>query len=191
MASTPTFPNASGSAGVILRSDGTNFVTSTPTFANAAGTSGNVLRSDGTNFLSAQLNAADINPVAAQISLKLTAVNFNSGNTDNPITITLPTGYTRWRYNFSVINHPSTTMSTATFGLFTAAAGGGTELLSATTTVAITSTSENTNGNTQSPAGFTNASTQSFNAGTIYFRIINAQGGAATADVIVVLIPLP
>jgi len=47
--STPTYPNAAGTAGKIIVSDGTNFVTSTPTFPVTAGTAGNVIISDGTN----------------------------------------------------------------------------------------------------------------------------------------------
>ena len=48
--STPTYPSTSGSAGQILRSDGTNNVYSTATYPNTAGTSGHILTSDGTNW---------------------------------------------------------------------------------------------------------------------------------------------
>jgi hypothetical protein len=51
VASTPTYPNASATSGKLIISDGTNFIASTPTYPNAAGTSGQVLRSDGTNFV--------------------------------------------------------------------------------------------------------------------------------------------
>lgn len=47
--STPTFPNASATAGKIIISDGTNWIASTPTYPNTSGTSGKVLVSDGTN----------------------------------------------------------------------------------------------------------------------------------------------
>lgn len=50
--STPTYPSSSGSAGKILRSDGTNNVYSTATYPDTAGTSGNLLTSDGTNWSS-------------------------------------------------------------------------------------------------------------------------------------------
>jgi hypothetical protein len=67
--STPTYPSASGSAGVILRSDGTNNVYSTATYPNTAGTSGNVLTSDGTNWSSS----------APSPSYALMIVSSNSG----------------------------------------------------------------------------------------------------------------
>lgn len=50
--STPTYPSASGSAGKILRSDGTNNVYSTATYPDTAGASSNLLTSDGTNWVS-------------------------------------------------------------------------------------------------------------------------------------------
>ena len=50
--STPTYPSASGSAGLFLRSDGTNNVYSTSTIPTSAGaTAGKVLMSDGTNYV--------------------------------------------------------------------------------------------------------------------------------------------
>ena len=49
--STPTYPSASGTAGKVLISDGTNNVYSTPTFPNASATSGKFIRSDGTNWI--------------------------------------------------------------------------------------------------------------------------------------------
>lgn len=49
--STPTYPTASGSAGKILRSDGTNNVYSTATFPDTATATGTILRADGTNWV--------------------------------------------------------------------------------------------------------------------------------------------
>ncbi len=186
---TPSFTTGftiggAAASGKIPIGNGTNYVASTPTYPNAAGSAGNVLRSDATNFLSAQLNSADISPALVYTGFKITAVNFNSGNTDNAINIVFPTGYTRWLLSGINICHPSTTMSTATFGFFTAAAGGGTALITPSpTTVSFTSTAENTAGNLQIPTRFAAVGTTTFNVSTIYFRIVNAQGGAATADV--------
>lgn len=47
--STPTYPSASGSAGKIMISDGTNNIYSTPLWPITGGTSGSVVISDGTN----------------------------------------------------------------------------------------------------------------------------------------------
>lgn len=58
--STPTYPSASGSAGKILRADGTNNVYSTATYPDTAGTSGNVLTSDGTNWTSSSASATKL-----------------------------------------------------------------------------------------------------------------------------------
>lgn len=91
--STPTYPNASGTSGAALISDGTNYIASaslwpntvgtsgkilisngtsniysTPTFPTAAGTSGNVITSDGTNFISS--------PPTGGSSGGLSAINF-------------------------------------------------------------------------------------------------------------------
>lgn len=49
--STPTYPNASATAGKIIISNGTNYVASTPTYPNASATSRKILVSDGTNFV--------------------------------------------------------------------------------------------------------------------------------------------
>jgi len=48
--STPTFPNASATAGKIIISDGTNWIASTPTYPTAA-TTGKVLVGNGTNWV--------------------------------------------------------------------------------------------------------------------------------------------
>ena len=49
--STPTYPSASGAAGKIIASDGTNNVYSTATFPVVGGAAGNILISDGTNYI--------------------------------------------------------------------------------------------------------------------------------------------
>ena len=49
--STPTYPSASGTAGKMIVSDGTNNVYSTPTFPNASATALKIIVSDGTNWV--------------------------------------------------------------------------------------------------------------------------------------------
>lgn len=46
--STPTYPSASATAGKIIISDGTNFLSSTSIWPNTVGTAGKIIRSDGT-----------------------------------------------------------------------------------------------------------------------------------------------
>jgi hypothetical protein len=49
--STPTYPSASGTAGKIIASDGTNNIYSTATFPIVGGAAGNILISNGTNYI--------------------------------------------------------------------------------------------------------------------------------------------
>lgn len=133
-----------------------------------------------------QLGSTSIGTV--QLLAVATGVNFNSANTDTPITIALPTGYTRYRVSTVFISGASASLSTATFGLFTAAAGAGTAILTGQA-ITVTSASEGTNNNMQS-TGTTNASTQSFNVATLYFRVQTAQGSPATGSVGLSILPV-
>lgn len=117
-------------------------------------------------------------------------VNFNSGNTDTAITINLPAGVTNYKISSILIANPSASLSTATFGVFTAAAAGGTAIVTAATAITITTASGNTNNNMMS-ATVNNQNTMSFNLTTLYFRVATAQGSAATGSVIIHVQPLP
>src|ERR1051326_4411658 len=72
--STPTYPSASGSAGKILISDGTNNVYSTPTYPNTAGTAGSIVISDGTN----KINSTSLWPNTVGTALHLVLSNGTS-----------------------------------------------------------------------------------------------------------------
>lgn len=127
---------------------------------------------------------------AGYVSFSITGVNFNSANTDNAITITLPAGYTRFRANLCLISHASGTLTTATCGLFTAAAAGGVAIVASGSAITVSTASENTANNVQSLSIAT--ATSSFSGvATVYFRVQTAQGSAATGDVTFVLTPLP
>jgi parallel beta-helix repeat protein len=116
-----------------------------------------------------------------------TGINFNSANTDTAITITLPSGFTRYIVNNVAISHASGTLTTSTVGLFTATGGGGVAIFTPGTAVTVSTASENTSGNAQSIAG----AILSINAGTLYFRVQTPQGTAATADVTIAVRALP
>lgn len=123
------------------------------------------------------------------IAYKITSVNFNSANTDNAITITLPSGYSRFQVSNVFISHASGTLTTSTFGVFTATGGGGTALVASGTACTITTASEGTNNNAMNcTIAVTGA--QSFNVSTVYFRVQTPQGSAATADVTLDIRPL-
>jgi hypothetical protein len=114
----------------------------------------------------------------------ITGVNFNSANTDNAITIKLPTGYTRYTNVGAWITNASASLTTSTVGLFSATGGGGTALFTAQAVTVSTSTDAATNNAQQiQPA---NGGTASYTIGgfpTLQFRVQNAQGSAATGDV--------
>lgn len=119
------------------------------------------------------------------------AVNFNSANSDTSLPIALPPGYTRYRINQIIISGASASISTATWGLFTAAGGGGTAISAAGQTISVTTASENTGNNMLVVAPATiNQNLQSFNAATLFFRVGTAQGSAATATVTVTYTPV-
>ena len=121
------------------------------------------------------------------------AVNFNSANTDTTIPISLPTGFTRYLVSNVRISGASASLTTATFGLFTAVSAGGTAIISGGTVIAVSTASDGTNNNAQ-VNNATNTGTQAYSLSgypNLYFRIGTPQGSAATANVEVVIIPLP
>lgn len=65
--STPTLPNAAGTALKVLRSDGTNFITSTSTFSDTPSTALKWLRSDGTNWITSTSTLSDTPSTAGKV----------------------------------------------------------------------------------------------------------------------------
>lgn len=129
----------------------------------------------------------------AQIVFVASGVNFNSANTDTTIPITLPSGFTRYIISNVRISGASASISTATFGVFTAAAGGGTAVVNSGTAITVTSASDATNNNAQNVSP-NNTNTQSYlvaNEPNLFFRVVGAQGSAATGNVQISVIPLP
>ena len=117
-------------------------------------------------------------------------INFNSANTDNPLLINLPAGYTRYRIHNILIFNASQTLSTATCGVFTQAAGLGTAIVTSGTAITVTQSAEDTINNMQS-LSINNQSTMSLIDTTLYFRVQTAQGAAATGTVTIFYQPLP
>lgn len=133
--------------------------------------------------LSINASTGQISISSAILRFALTGVNFNSANTDNAITITLPAGVSRYVVQRVTINNASASISTATMGVFTATGGGG-QTIAATQAITVTATTTGTNNNTQSLAT-TNSTTEAYTDSTLQIRIGAAQGSAATADVII------
>lgn len=129
--------------------------------------------------LAAQYWVGGTNAMAVGIISAKANVNFNSASADTALVVTLPVGFTRYRVSGVFISGATASIASATCGVFTAAAGGGATVVAAGTAVTVTSSAQNTNNNMQS---FTivNQNTQSYNVGTLYFRMAVAEGIAAT-----------
>lgn len=156
----------------------------------AAGTSasaGKTIKSADWNTIFTDLQTA-LNQLG-KITFNATAtVNFNSV-ADTAVTITLPTGFTNYVLEGIHISSASQTLTTATVGVFTAAGGAGTAIVTGGSAVTVSTAAANTLNNAQS-LSINNQNTQAFNFGTLYFRITNPQGVAATATVTFRIIPL-
>jgi hypothetical protein len=129
-------------------------------------------------------------PQMGTLEFTLSAANFNS-TADQPITITLPTGRTRYQLLAVIVSNPSISLTTAVGGIYTAAAKGGVAVVGAGTVYStLTTNTAGTSGSLFSP-GITNSTTAFYNSATLYFALTTAQGAAATADITIQIRPLP
>jgi diacylglycerol kinase family enzyme len=126
-----------------------------------------------------------------RLKVDLVGVNFNAANADNAIAINLPTGFTRWKVDSVIISGASGTLTTATCGLFTAAAAGGVGIVPTGTAITVSNNTADTNNNMQALALFSAAATTAISETTVYFRTQTAEGAAATGNVSIILTPLP
>ena len=158
---------------------------------NTAAT-GNVFQINGTTVstvVPVGVGGTGVAGVATFLGASTASVNFNSGNTDTAITITLPAGYTRFRMQSATITGASASLTTATAGLFTGAGGTGTAIVTGGSAITVNTGSDNTNNNLQALT-IANTLTETYNVGTLYFRVGTAQGSAATATVTIWYIPV-
>ncbi len=123
---------------------------------------------------------------------KAATVDLNAANTDTAITITLPTGITNYMIQAVVVKNKGTTASltTATAGLFSAAAGAGLALAANQALSAIAAKDVNTDANALALT-ITVAARTWLDDTALFFRVGTAQGAAATADVYVYARPMP
>ena len=117
-------------------------------------------------------------------------INFNSANTDTPISIGLPSGYTRYRVDKILISGATASLATATCGVFTQANAAGTQVVTSGTTITVTASTSDTNNNMQA-LSINNQDTMSLIDPVLYFRVQNAQGSAALGNIMVLYEPLP
>lgn len=118
-----------------------------------------------------------------------TTVNFNVANTDTPIPIALPAGFSNYLVLAVRIGGASASLTSATAGLFTAAAGGGVAIVTAASAITLSTASPNTNNNTM-VMSINNTTTESYNAASLFFRVAAAEGSAATATVTIEIAPV-
>lgn len=148
----------------------------------ASATAGNV-----TQTLSAQTGVVAVTQDIGTIRYRITGVNFNSANTDNAMTITLPTGVSRWSVTRVMLTNASASISTATVGVFTSTGGGG-QTIAANQAITVTASAADTNNNMMQLT-LTNANSMAYNDTTIQVRVGTAQGSAATADIVLDIYP--
>ena len=117
-------------------------------------------------------------------------INFNAANSDNPLLINLPLGYTRYRVEKILISNATATLTTATCGVFTQTGAAGLGVVAGSTSVTVSQPVDDTNANMQSLT-IVNQNTMSLIDTTLYFRVQTAQGSAALADVTIFYQPLP
>jgi hypothetical protein len=134
-----------------------------------------------------------VNPNSASVPVPglfgTPGINANSANTDNPINISLPVGYTKYRINNILSYNPSTSMTTASAGVFTAVAGGGTTVVSSVALAALTTNTPGSSGSMLAHS-VVNVNSAFFTSPTLYYRILSAQGTVATVDVMIQVVPL-
>ena len=101
----------------------------------------------------------------------LTGVNLNSLNTDVGIFSGLPAKYRTFRFT---VYEASTSLTTATIGLYTAAAGGGTALIAPSALTGCTAATKFVDVTYTVSGDYRTES-------SLYLRNVTPQGGAATA----------
>ena len=138
------------------------------------------------NYLEFSDKTLQLSHTPAVICFVARGVDFNSANTDTEIPITLPAPFTRYAVNAVRISHASHTLTTATAGLFSLAAGAGTAIVTGGSAITVASGTAEAANSTQSMT-VNNAGTVAYDASSLFFRVGTAEGAAATADVIIVL----
>ncbi|HEV2155420.1 hypothetical protein [Bradyrhizobium sp.] len=158
---------------------------------------------NGTSFkinsktVSDMVGAGPVVPAADVMGLymtKLTGVNFNAANSDNAMAIALPAGFTRFIPFRVQIDHASQTLTTSTWGLFTAAGGAGTALFATQANTVASAADATANNACSVNASVSNVACVASalpTANTVYFRVGTAQGAPATADVTLIYFVLP
>ena len=116
--------------------------------------------------------------------------NVNQTSTDIAIPLSLLPGC-NFVINSIHINNASTSLTTATFGVFSAAAAGGVTIVTAGAVLSGLTTATSNLKATLAATATTTVLNQTTVANNLYFRVGTAQGAAATCDVYVFADVLP
>jgi hypothetical protein len=119
---------------------------------------------------------------------KLTGANFNS-TADQSITITSPT--TRYMISAIIVSNPSIALSTAAGGFYSVASKGGTPIVAASQVYSGLNNVMNNAGSSLNATLASGGATSMFNLPTLFLSLTTAQGAASTADVTVMIRPVP
>ena len=114
-------------------------------------------------------------------------VNMNSV-ADTAFSIVLPAGFTQYRLNVLYVFAASANLTTTPvqYAIYTAAGAGGTAIITPTSSTVSTTTA-----NTSGSAQYLSASISAYlNVATLYFRVTQALGSAATAKVAIGIQPI-
>lgn len=157
------------------------------------------LASDATGTLPVGNGGTGVTTAAAEqarlgigvLTASATGVSFNAV-ADTPLTVSLPTGFTRLSVFRASVSHCTATTTTAQFSVQTSTGGAGATMVP-TTTSTVSSTADATANNFMSVNGSSTAALASAlsPAGTLQFRVTTPQGSAAACDVAVQYFPLP
>lgn len=190
-AADPAFTVMSGDATIAANGAVTiaaNAVTNAKAAQMAAGTiKGNIT---GVAANAADLTIAQVQSALKQPYIVITAagVNFNAV-ADTALAFTMPSGFTRIVVDEVLITNPSHTLTTAAFGVFGATGGAGAAWVAGGTAITVSATADQTANNMQRTASVAISAVAASLAtpNTIYFRVTNAEGAAATADITAIL----
>jgi hypothetical protein len=130
---------------------------------------------------------------AGIINVQSASIDFNDDNSDTAINIALPTGFTRYLVSTVRLYGASASLTTATFGVFTATGAGGTAIVATGTACTISSAADG-GANSAQNCTVVGANTVQWaiaTTPTLYFRVQTAQGSPATGRVVISVFPLP
>lgn len=121
---------------------------------------------------------------------QLLQVNFNAPNSDNPLEINLPAGYTQYRIKQIIISGATASLTTATCGVFTGAGGTGIAVVNGGTAITVSADTVDTVNNMQL-LPIANQNTLALFDSILYFQVQTPQGAIARGNVSIFYEPLP